>query len=558
MLEAARAAFGKLNDAEETLVVRFASGEAADFGEPAEGEWGPKVQARLLPWLLVNSSMADGSRVEGLHIVGVDAVDDTLELDGISADFPVILEHCRLGTVHVRDARFLTLKLSGTHCRGLKGDRMRVQHGLLLNNGFRSHGQAFLPAIRVGDDLHCGAGGFATAGEGLAALVLDGAHVSGRLYLNDVVGAPDPEADGHRRANEDPGKAGRISAQGAKIGGNLICIGGKYEGLDLRSASIGGDAAFERVETSRTLTLYQGEVTGTVTLGAARLPAGLNLARASIGGDLRFDYDDRRKDGEAILEEKLRLEGARVEGRADLGRVDLSAVGKIDLSRCKIGYLGDSETVWPATEGSVSLEGVELGGIGVRQPTMPGWKDRIGDRLGHERAPTWLEGRRSWLKAQGEGKWSPQPYGQVVAALKLAGDDSLAREVAIAREKQRHEWGGLNWPSQAWNSLLRRVIVYGYKPYFAFLWGAAVIAIGWLVFSSSLGHVEFQRDMDAPALHSLVYSIDVFLPIVDLGQAGAYRPVDWWPSLVYWLEIGLGWILTTLGVAGITGLIRND
>ena len=75
-----------------------------------------------------------------------------------------------------------------------------------------------------------------------------------------------------------------------------------------------------------------------------------------------------------------------------------------------------------------------------------------------------------------------------------------------------------------------------------------------------------------------VYSLDTFLPIVDLHQEGRWLPNRGggdlvtafcpdryvgitWGELLYmwfWLEILLGWLLTTLALAGLTGLIRRD
>jgi len=75
-----------------------------------------------------------------------------------------------------------------------------------------------------------------------------------------------------------------------------------------------------------------------------------------------------------------------------------------------------------------------------------------------------------------------------------------------------------------------------------------------------------------------IYSLDTFLPIVDLHQEGRWLPNRGggdlvtafcpdryigitWGELLYmwfWLEILLGWLLTTLALAGLTGLIRRD
>jgi hypothetical protein len=63
-------------------------------------------------------------------------------------------------------------------------------------------------------------------------------------------------------------------------------------------------------------------------------------------------------------------------------------------------------------------------------------------------------------------------------------------------------------------------------------------------------------------MHYFLYSLDTFLPIISFHQEEFWMPRD--NNLMgclllcyYWLHIALGWILTTLGVAGFTGLVRR-
>jgi hypothetical protein len=79
-----------------------------------------------------------------------------------------------------------------------------------------------------------------------------------------------------------------------------------------------------------------------------------------------------------------------------------------------------------------------------------------------------------------------------------------------------------------------------------------------------------------PSFNSLVYSLDVLLPIVDLhqesywlpstrrvGQTGGPNPFippmgAYFVKVWFWIQIGLGWLLTSFLVAGVTGLIKRD
>jgi len=78
---------------------------------------------------------------------------------------------------------------------------------------------------------------------------------------------------------------------------------------------------------------------------------------------------------------------------------------------------------------------------------------------------------------------------------------------------------------------------------------------------------------DYPAFNAVVYSIDVFLPIIDLHQQRYWLPnanrghevpllickckagalLRWY----FWAHIILGWVLSSLWIASVTGLVRR-
>lgn len=84
-----------------------------------------------------------------------------------------------------------------------------------------------------------------------------------------------------------------------------------------------------------------------------------------------------------------------------------------------------------------------------------------------------------------------------------------------------------------------------------------------------------QLSKDYPRFNAPVYSLDTFVPLVDLRHAkhflpSANRHAKWerWPGClngisgrplrVYmWVHIAAGWTLTTLLVVGLTGLVRK-
>jgi hypothetical protein len=509
-----------------------------------------EARGKVLRWLLTSAGAGEGVRVGGLRATNLCVPDEELDLDGLSVDFPILLERCRLGRVLLRDARLVTLKLSGTHCNGISGDRLRAAHGLLLNNGFIAYEATRMRAIRVGDDLNCTGGRFAAAREGRSALQLDGAHIAGRLYLNKAEAvATIPRLGEETDASEEPpARAGGVSAQGTRIGGNLLCIEStlsastkKKSALQLEGCMVDGDAVFERLKAGGKVKMRQARFSGTLTFRGACITDTLDLRGSSIGGDVNFG---RSKKTPARLGPELLLDGATIGGRLQMGSADLSATSAIDLSRARVGYLDDRNVEWP--DEAAVLEGITLGGIAVD----------AGDGA--------INRRLAWLLPGDDNDWSPQPYSQVISAMRLAGEEDRARQIAIRREQDRRTKGGLSWVSKAWNWLLDVTIRYGYRPYRAFGGAVLVILACWVVYEGGFGilglfdPVLYEHTKKNPEVYRLVYSIDAFLPIVDLGQASEHTPTGLFGHITLWTEICLGWLLTTLGVVGVTGLIRNE
>ena len=99
-----------------------------------------------------------------------------------------------------------------------------------------------------------------------------------------------------------------------------------------------------------------------------------------------------------------------------------------------------------------------------------------------------------------------------------------------------------------------------------------MILIGWGVFwgADTLTVMELTKKEGAPvpAFNPFIYSLEVFVPLVDLhqeryylpnteGTCGAWSCVAWFRAY-FWLHIILGWVSSTLLVAALTGLVRKE
>ena len=73
-----------------------------------------------------------------------------------------------------------------------------------------------------------------------------------------------------------------------------------------------------------------------------------------------------------------------------------------------------------------------------------------------------------------------------------------------------------------------------------------------------------QKTSDYSDFNPVIYSLDCTLPIINLHSEKYWEPrlsSDAW-TWFYWLylrlHIVLGWIFTTLGVVGFTGVVRKE
>ena len=351
---------------------------------------------------------------------------------------------------------------------------------------------------------------------------------------------------------------GVVRLLGARIRGNLECAGGRFE-------NPGGDALnADGVRVGDAVFLREGfHATGEVRLVGARIRGVLDCT----GGTFE------NPGGDALTADGLEVGGGVFLRRGSQGKA-FQATGKVSLAHAKARFLVDDEASWPA-HGDLDLRGFVYEGI-------------VG--------PTDAASRLRWLgrqypKKRRRGDYHPQPYEKLATVLRRAGHVAASKKVLMAKEKDLRKYGDLGFGARVWNWILGATIGYGYRVRRALGWAAGVVLLGMLFFW--LGHragllsptFSLSAEAAAPSEKRLdetfcpwVYTLDTFLPIVDLHQEGRWLPnhggsdvlttfypdryvgITWGELLCvwFWFEIGAGWLLTTLALAGLTGLIRRD
>ena len=170
--------------------------------------------------------------------------------------------------------------------------------------------------------------------------------------------------------------------------------------------------------------------------------------------------------------------------------------------------------------------------------------------------------RKEWLgrtEVFERGSWQ-----QLIAVYRAEGRSGDANYAGVAMENDRVK---RIQPRPPRNQLggryfLRAFIGHGYRPWRAAIWALGIILVyGILVGQRPEMFVYTKKPMPRqPTMDSVqafAYAADTFLPVVDLGQAGDWKPTGW-ARYLDWTVILLGWALTTLFVAGFTRIVRNE
>ncbi|MFE8947410.1 hypothetical protein [Streptomyces sp. NPDC007856] len=106
-------------------------------------------------------------------------------------------------------------------------------------------------------------------------------------------------------------------------------------------------------------------------------------------------------------------------------------------------------------------------------------------------------------------------------------------------------------PAKAWGLLQDATVGYGYRPWLAGLWLLGLLAAGSVYFAS---HHPAPLGTGGPQFNAVAYTLDLLVPVVSLGQSGAWNPSGSSQVLAYALIIS-GWTLATTLFAGVTRIL---
>lgn len=506
--------------------------------------------------------------LKGATVSDVAADEDAVRADHLEVDGSLILTDADLaGPLSLHGARIAcNLVLSGARLSApagaiaLTADGAHVGNHLLARK-WRCQGAAMLTALRVDGDADLTDA--VLANDSHTALDLCRAVLSGSL-----------------RATGSFSATGSIGITDARVGVDLVLTGATLRNPQGRALAASG------LHVAGDLSADRCTVTGLVDLADARIDGDLRFVDAALHGR---DADEPSPGAAADAQgdrwnPAMRCTGARVGGDIDLRRARLTR--GLALNRATAGHAVRLDGATLATEGPYALQADELTAETlVLKPAAP--PDRavslaaahvqeLVDGAGSwpETAPVTVSGFRyerldSDLSVAARLRWLAHatpvheagPYEQLAACFELAGRAGDARTVRLAAIRRAYR--SKNPVIRAWGGLQDAVVGYGYAParalaiFVLLLVGASL----WFSFGvtgclpESPGLCPVKAD-EHPTWDPWLYSLDLLIPLVDLGHEKAWDPLGASKAVAMVLTMS-GWVLTTTVIAAAGRILRR-
>jgi hypothetical protein len=503
--------------------------------------------------------------IDSAH-VGAAAKLDRLRVIGLFDATAAVIE----GDLDCNGSRFFCNKSEHAIC-ALGAE---VSGSIHLSGGFQAVGPIVLLGATLGHNLNCRKAEF--DGMGKSALIADRIKVGASVFLGNPFRSK-----------------GDVNFAGARIGGQLVCSGNFFSSpkgyaFMADGISVRADMFLRDMKTEGEVNLFRAQIGGSLRCEGAsfRSPrTALDLTLAKIGGGLFL-----QKLAPITKEPDWKWPSFREHSPTGMR-------GRLVLEQAACRTYCDDFSAWPQ-RGQLVLDGFLY--------------ERFQD------CPTDWRARTKWLRCQERdhlrSSFRPQPWTQAIGVLRTMGFDSDARELGVRRENARLLSGQLGLAGRIWALLLWSAVAYGYKPWRALGWSAILLTVSWFVFASA-GQLGYMAPRDGnvrvspawehpernlskkpeipstyPPFNGLVYALDTFIPVISLGQSDAWEPstrktivtVHAGPDravlasvperyavsetflkagghrVFVWVNEVAGWILVSLFIAGMSGVMRKE
>lgn len=542
-----------LSEAEEKLLGDVQKGYPPDFttgddeiDNPENSEkWGTDrtIRSELLVWICTSPDATPLIPPFGVQIMGA-KISGNINFWAQTIQRPLGLFNSAANNIRLDYAEIHSLNCFGSSIKSLSANGLSVKGPVILDNA-KTAGEVNFIGANIGGQLSCeGAELNNPAGHAFAADVLS---TKEGLYLNKVCAK------------------GEVRLLGANIGGQLACDGAEIENLAGHAFSADsiftkGSFIFKNVKAKGTVRLIGADINGQLLLNNVEIDSpkdkaivadglsverGLLLREVKVNGEVSLlganigiqlscsDVKLENPGGDALNAQNLLVKGSFFFEPAVLK-------GRLVLLHANVEQFIDAKESWPE-QGNLYIDGFEYGALASY--------NNADDRL-------------QWLRLQAKEPFSVQPYEHLARVFRKIGHESDARKVLIAKQDDLRKYGKLSPLAKAWNFFLGLTVGHGYRPWRAVMGIICMWFIGMLIFmfANNLNVMQpskervyldnnfietHQLPSRYPRFNPFIYSVDVFVPFVDLHQEDYWLPdaTRPWGKLVrgyFWTHIVLG------------------
>lgn len=482
--------------------------------------------------VITGSVALNGARIshpgQGALVADNASVGGKLDCHGMTVDGQVRMHNCHVaGSMIMSGAR-----LDNPAGVALSAGGLTVDAGVFFAHRFTSQGEIRMVGARLGANLTLAEATLSNPG-GLAINLdrakigflhgadlrcegqtnLAGTEIAGDLNLTDA----ELDASGAPQA---------LVAEGASIGGALILTSLRARGeVNLRTVRVGQHASLMRTVLDNpgktACRMSRAHVGADLFCDEMTAQGVMRLAGTTIGGELSLTKSRMRNPADIALYAPM------LHVRDFSLRPAEPIQGLVNLSHAQIGILRDDPGCWPD---ELHLDGLTYQAL---DPQLPASQ------------------RLQWLARDPRGHQS-QPYEQLAAYYNAAGQPAQARSVLYARERNQRQ---AKTPlARIWSFLQDVTVGYGYQPWRALAWLVILLATGSIIFA--VAPPAPLQPATAPHFNPVIYTLDLLLPVVDLGQKYAFDPAgaEQWFSYVL---VAAGWILVTTIAAGAARILSR-
>lgn len=481
---------------------------------------------------VVTGSVAlNGARISypGQRVLVADnaSVGGKLDCHGMAVDGLVRMRNCHIaGSMVMSDAR-----LNNPGGVALSAGGLTVDAGVFFAHRFTSQGEIRMVGARLGANLTLAEATLSNPG-GLA-INLSRAKI-GFLHAADLRCKGQSTLAGTEIAGDlnlagaeldASGAPQALAAEGASIGGALILTSMRARGeVNLRTIRVGQHASLMRTALDNpgktACRMSRAQIGADLFCDEMTAQGVMRLAGTTVGGELTLTKSQIHNPA------GIALYAPMLHARDFSLRPAEPIQGLVDLSHAQIGILRDDPGCWPE---EMHLDGLTYQAL---DPQLPASQ------------------RLQWLARDPRGQ--PQPYEQLAAHYNGAGQPAQARSVLYARERNQRQ---AKTPlTRIWSLLQDVTVGYGYQPWRALAWLIILLATGSIIFA--IPPPAPLQPATAPHFNPVIYTLDLLLPVVDLGQKHAFNPAgaEQWFSYIL---VAAGWILVTTIAAGAARILSR-